>query len=78
MQNLFVLLVTSKVTSLLSVHYPSYQSLKKAFKDKLFKKTVTIKNTRQFHHYKPLNEIALQFKVYSTAEETFINRVFKK
>ncbi|CAH1115696.1 unnamed protein product [Psylliodes chrysocephalus] len=35
-----------------------------------FERTVTIKNTRQFHYYKPLNDVSLQYKTLnSTAND---------
>lgn len=38
----------------------------------------TIKNTRQFHYYKPLENFSLECRLVSEDETVFINRVFKK
>lgn len=43
-----------------------------------FERTVTIKNTRQFHSYKPLDDVSLQCKLVSEDEKVIINKVFKK
>ena len=43
-----------------------------------FNRAVTIKNTRQFHYYEPLDDVSLQCKLVSEDEKVFTNRVFKK
>ena len=42
-----------------------------------FERTVTIKNTRQFHYYKPVDDTSLQCKFVSEDEKVFVNKVFK-
>lgn len=43
-----------------------------------FQRAITIKNTRQFDYFKPLDDVLLECKLVSDDEKVFTNRVLKK